>query len=231
MKRIILGIFALAILVSFVACDFFTTSWGSGLQRDLDAMLKNESPDDLAKLASDQNYKGDSKAAAALLNALGTKSKDEINKLSPEAKSDILDLALTATLPIDAIAGIVDDLDTMDPSDILDLLSENIIEFDTKVVQAILNDPEGVDSESLVSASVAVVAQVFKREEGLGIGDIETLFENKGEGNKLDFTDLDDIDQQSKDDLEAVFKVFNLLKDENPTFLDFSLEDLFGGNE
>lgn len=228
-----LGILALTILLSFVACDFFTTSWGTGLQRDLGSLLEKESPDDLAKLASDPNYKGDSKAAASLLNALSSKTEAEIQKLSSEEKNDILDLALTATLPMDAITDLVDimDDDEINPQEVFDSLIGNVSTFDTKVVQTILNNSEGVDSESLVSASVAVVAQVFKREEGLNIENIEALFADKDEDSALDFTDLNDIDQQSKDDLEAVFKVFNLLKDENPTFFGISLDDLFGGNE
>lgn len=228
-----LGILALAILVSFVACDFFTTSWGTGLQRDLGSLLEKESPDDLAKLASDQNYKGDSKAAAALLNALSSKPEKEIQSFSSEEKNDILNLALTATLPMDAITDLVDimDDDDINPQEVFDSLIGNVSTFDTKVVQTILNNPEGVDSESLVSASVAVVAQVFKREEGLDMEFVIGLFQNTNGDGSINFGTSDNINDQSKDDLEAVFNVFNLLKnDEEALFFGMSLDDLFGGH-
>ena len=233
MKKIMLGILALTILLSFVACDFFVTSWGSGLERDLDSMLKNESPDDLAKLASDPNYKGDSEAAKSLLNALGTKSETEINNLSPEAKSDILDLALTATLPTDSITSIMESINENDDTDILDILVGSINEFDTTAVVTILNEPEGVDTDSLVSASVAVVAQVVKR-AGNDLA-VEDLFKEDEDGNLSVNEALDNED--TKAELEAVLNVFNLFKEggeranEDPSFLGFSFSEMFGGNE
>jgi len=235
MKKIIIGVFSVFLLFSFISCDFFVTSWGSGMQRDLDSALKKESTGDLAKLAKDPNYIGDSKAAGSLLDALSGKSEADIQALSVSEQESIMDLALAVSIPtsvLTELADIAQDPDNAEPEELFNTILESINSFDTTVLQAILNDEDAQESasaESLISASVALVAQVMKRE-----------------GSDLEFEDLQDlidgenisessITEESKADLQAVQAIFDLFitgdrKDEAIDFFGLSLEDLFGGN-
>jgi len=235
MKKIIIGVFSVFLLFSFISCDFFVTSWGSGMQRDLDSALKKESTGDLAKLAKDPNYIGDSKAAGSLLDALSGKSEADIQALSVSEQESIMDLALAVSIPtsvLTELADIAQDPDNAEPEELFNTILESINSFDTTVLQAILNDEDAQKSasaESLISASVALVAQVMKREgENLNFDDLADLFNDDNDGV--------DISPESKADIEAVKAVLDLFaengsrSDEELEFFGMSLEDLFGGN-
>lgn len=231
MKKIVIGIFALFLLLSFTGCDFFVTSWGSGMQRDLDSALKKESAGDLAKLAKDPLFQ-DPSSGAAVLNALSGKSEADIQALPVSDQESIMDLALAVSVPTSALNDLADIAQNDDPEALFNSILESINSFDTTVLQAILNDEDAQESasaESLISASLALVAQVMKRE-----------------GSDLEFEDLQDlidggnisessITEESKADLQAVQAIFDLFitgdrKDEAIDFFGMSLEDLFGGN-
>lgn len=235
MKKIILGVFGLFLLFSFMACDFFVTSWGSGMQRDLDAALKKESTGDLAKLAKDPNYASDPKAAGSLLNALSDKTPNEIESLRPKEKEDILALAFTASIPMNAISEVLKAAQNGEggsEEELFNALIDSITDFDTKVIQTILNDEEAqlsASPDALAGASLALVAQVLKR-ENLNFADSEGLFDENGDIDSQKITD------QSKTDLEAVKAIYDLFEsedgkrsDENLTLFGQSLN--FGGDE
>ncbi len=235
MKKIILGVFGLFLLFSFMACDFFVTSWGSGMQRDLDAALKKESTGDLAKLAKDPNYASDPKAAGSLLNALSDKTPNEIESLRPKEKEDILALAFTASIPMNAISEVLKAAQNGEggsEEELFNALIDSITDFDTKVIQTILNDEEAqlsASPDALAGASLALVAQVLKR-ENLNFADLEGLFDENGDIDSQKITD------QSKTDLEAVKAIYDLFEsedgkrsDENLTLFGQSLN--FGGDE
>ena len=236
MKKIIIGVFSVFLLFSFISCDFFVTSWGSGMQRDLDSALKKESTGDLAKLAKDPNYIGDSKAAGSLLDALSGKSEADIQALSVSEQESIMDLALAVSIPtsvLTELADIAQDPDNAEPEELFNTILESINSFDTTVLQVILNDEDAQKSaspESLISASVALVAQVMKREGS----DLE--FEGLQDLIDEEYISESSITEESKADLQAVQAIYNLFitgdrKDEAIDFFDMSLEDLFGGKE
>jgi len=229
MKKILIGVFSVFLLFSFISCDFFVTSWGSGMQRDLDSALKKESAGDLAKLAKDPQFQ-DPSSGAALLNALSGKSKADIQALPVSDQESIMDLALAVSIPtsvLTELADIAQDPDNAEPEELFNTILESINSFDTTVLQVILNDEDAQKSaspESLISASVALVAQVMKREGS----DLE--FEGL-----QDLIDGEDISEESKAELQPVQAIFDLFttgnrKDEAIDFFDMSFEDLFGGN-
>jgi hypothetical protein len=235
MKKILIGVFSVFLLFSFISCDFFVTSLGSGMQRDLNAALKKESAGDLAKLAKDPNYASDPKAAGSLLNALSDKTPNEIESLRPKEKEDILALAFTASIPMNAISEVLKAAQNGEggsEEELFNALIDSITDFDTKVIQTILNDEEAQLSASLdalAGASLALVAQVLKR-ENLNFADLEGLFDENGDIDSQKITD------QSKTDLEAVKAIYDLFEsedgkrsDENLTLFGQSLN--FGGDE
>ena len=235
MKKIILGVFGLFLLFSFMACDFFVTSWGSGMQRDLNAALKKESTGDLAKLAKDPNYASDPKVAGSLLDALSGKSEDEIKSLRPNEKEDILALAFTASIPMDAISEVLKAAENGEEGsgeELFYALIDSITGFNTKVIQTILSDEEAqlsASPDALAGASLALVAQVLKREsENLKFDDLEGLFGENGDIDSQKITD------QSKTDLKAVKAIYDLFEsgdrhEEKLTLFGQSIN--FGGDE
>ena len=236
MKKIIIGVFALFLLFSFISCDFFVTSLGSGMQRDLNAALKKESAGDLAKLAKDPQFQ-DPSSGVAVLNALSGKSEADIQALSVSEQESIMDLALAVSIPtsvVTELADIAQDPDNAEPEELFNTILGGINSFDTTVLQAILSDKDAQESasaESLISASVALVAQVMKREgENLDFDNLGNLF-----GGSSNIND-EKISDKSKADIEAVKAIYDLFdeggkrRDEELTLFGMSLEDLFGGN-
>ncbi|HOF12150.1 MAG TPA: hypothetical protein PKW26_01930 [Treponemataceae bacterium] len=229
MKKIIIGVFSVFLLFSFISCDFFVTSWGSGMQRDLSTALKKESAGDLAKLAKDPQFQ-DPSSGVAVLNALSGKSEADIQALSVSEQESIMDLALAVSIPtsvVTELADIAQDPDNAEPEELFNTILGGINSFDTTVLQAILNDEDALESaspESLVSASLALVAQVMKREgENLNFDDLADLFNDDNDGV--------DISPESKADIEAVKAVLDLFdeggkrSDEELTLFGLSLED------
>ena len=236
MKKILIGVFSVFLLFSFISCDFFVTSLGSGMQRDLNAALKKESAGDLAKLAKDPQFQ-DPSSGVAVLNALSGKSEADIQALSVSEQESIMDLALAVSIPtsvLTELADIAQDPDNAEPEELFNTILGGINSFDTTVLQAILNDEDAQESasaESLISASVALVAQVMKREgENLDFDNLGNLF-----GGSSNIND-EKISDKSKADIEAVKAIYDLFdeggkrRDEELTLFGLSLEDLFGGN-
>jgi hypothetical protein len=231
MKKILIGVFSVFLLFSFISCDFFVTSLGSGMQRDLNAALKKESAGDLAKLAKDPQFQ-DPSSGVAVLNALSGKSEADIQALSVSEQESIMDLALAVSIPTSVLNDLADIAQNDDPEELFNTILGGINSFDTTVLQAILSDKDAQESasaESLISASVALVAQVMKREGS----DLE--FEGLQDLIDEEYISESSITEESKADLQAVQAIFNLFitgdrKDEAIDFFDMSLEDLFGGN-
>jgi hypothetical protein len=236
MKKILIGVFSVFLLFSFISCDFFVTSLGSGMQRDLNAALKKESAGDLAKLAKDPQFQ-DPSSGVAVLNALSGKSEADIQALSVSEQESIMDLALAVSIPtsvLTELADIAQDPDNAEPKELFNTILGGINSFDTTVLQAILSDKDAQESasaESLISASVALVAQVMKREgENLDFDNLGNLF-----GGSSNIND-EKISDKSKADIEAVKAIYDLFdeggkrRDEELTLFGLSLEDLFGGN-
>jgi hypothetical protein len=128
------------------------------------------------------------------------------------------------------LADIAQDPDNAEPEELFNTILESINSFDTTVLQVILNDEDAQKSASpdaLAGASLALVAQVLKREsENLDFDDLGDLFDENG-----NFDSNENISQKSKDDLRAVKAIYNLFEsEENLTLFGMSLEDLFGGN-
>ena len=226
MKKILIGVFSVFLLFSFISCDFFVTSLGSGMQRDLNAALKKESAGDLAKLAKDPQFQ-DPSSGVAVLNALSGKSEADIQALSVSEQESIMDLALAVSIPTSVLNDLADIAQNDDPEELFNTILGGINSFDTTVLQAILNDEDAQESasaESLISASVALVAQVMKREG--------STLEFEG---LQDLIDGEDISEESKAELQPVQAIFDLFttgnrKDEAIDFFGMSFEDLFGGN-
>jgi hypothetical protein len=231
MKKIIIGVFSVFLLFSFISCDFFVTSLGSGMQRDLDSALKKESAGDLAKLAKDPQFQ-DPSSGVAVLNALSGKSEADIQALSVSEQESIMDLALAVSIPTSVLNDLADIAQNDDPEELFNTILGGINSFDTTVLQAILSDTETKNTASpdaLAGASLALVAQVLKR-ENLNFADLEGLFDENGDIDSQKITD------QSKTDLEAVKAIYDLFEsedgkrsDENLTLFGQSLN--FGGDE
>lgn len=175
--------------ITLSACSMFTTSLGANLVRDQRELFATLNASALAKMA-DNIESANLDTANAIMEALGNK-KDELLNLPLNDKEAILDLALDTTIPIGNVLDIVDGLvsgetvETNDAEILINKIFDNVNEFDTTALRALLSDPETLqkaDPLTLANAAIASIAQVAKK---VGI-------DNFAKGKDLpDLTDLD----------------------------------------
>lgn len=159
----------LAFIIVITACNFFTTSWGSGLKRDNADKLAQLTADDLAVLLTDPDYTSDPESIAALLDALGGKTPEEIQGLSVEDKQAILELTISAGVPISSLAGIMEQATLGDPGSALSELLSSTDVINVDAAAAVLTDPEMLetaDTTVLTAAALTVLVQVVAAETG-----------------------------------------------------------------
>ena len=65
--------------------------------------LGNVSTTDLADAAGDISIAADTNASISLIEALGGKDQEEVEKLSPSQKKDVLALTTSAVLPVNTL--------------------------------------------------------------------------------------------------------------------------------
>lgn len=166
MKRLaIVHALTLIAALTAVSCrQLFTTSFGAAFARDSISISSSTPTDDLIDMAASGDAQ-DPDAAKAVLDALGGKSTSDIQDLSVDDKTVILDLATTAALDIASVTDLISQAQDAENSD--DLISDIIDSFDTTVnldaVVAVLSDPEALASapvDSIVMASAIVLADV-----------------------------------------------------------------------
>ncbi len=166
MKRI-LNLAALALVTVFAATScrqLFTTSLGTAFARDSVSISSKTPLSDLIDLAASGEAE-DPSAAKAVLDALGGKSTADIQDLSVEDQTEILNLATTASLDLGAVTDLL--AQSGDSADTDQLVSDILGAFDTSVnldaVLDVLTDPEALAEapiDSLVLASAVVIADV-----------------------------------------------------------------------
>ena len=177
MKKIMFAILFVAICVVFASCSFFTTSLGKGLARDSDEIFKNASTADIVDFAKESGS-ADGEVAAGILDELATRT-DDIPALSVEDKEDILQLAVDATISMEALTDVLKDVDleNIDPNSLIDSVFDAIPEFDTAALEAIFNDTDSLaNADTSVLATAAVVSLV----QVVGSDGLKSIMENAG---------------------------------------------------
>ncbi len=163
MKKFVNISAVIIVLVSITACDFFTTSWGSGFARDNAEKLGEMQMDELALLLSDDEYLSDPDSIASLLAALGQKTPEEIQNLSQADKDSILNLTVSAGVPISSLGDVIETATTGDPGTALTSLINSTGVIDVSATAAVLTDPatlQNSDATTLTAATLTVIVQV-----------------------------------------------------------------------
>lgn len=168
--KVVLLFLSLSVFFLFSACQMFTTSWGTKLQRNQQDVLKKASASDLLAFTQGSNASNPD-TIKAVLNLLSTKSSEELRGLSLSEKEIALTLALDATLPVKKISQIAEDADNLtdDPDKVMRNLLKETDTFDTKASRELLKDPEAMrkaDPNVLANAAVAVMLQVTAKNGG-----------------------------------------------------------------
>jgi len=167
MKKILKVSALIAFIILITACNFFTTTWGSGLNRDNAEKLAQLTTDDLALLLTDPDYTSDPESIVALLDALGGKTPEEIQDLSVEDKQAILELTISAGVPISSLAGIMEQATSGDPGSALSELLSTTDVINVDAAAAVLTDPEMLETADptvITAAAVTVLVQVVAAE-------------------------------------------------------------------
>lgn len=164
-RRTIVHTLTLIAVLATVSCrQLFTTSLGTAFARDEVSIPSSTPMDDLIDMAASGDAE-DPDAAKAVLDALGGKSTDDIQDLSVDDQTEILDLATTASLDIASVTDLISQAQDAVNTD--DFVSDIIDSFDTSVnldaVVAVLTDTETLATapiDSIVMASTVVLADV-----------------------------------------------------------------------
>ena len=219
------GAALLSCLLLFSACDgFFTTSVASFLARSID--YSSLSLDELLVLATTRGATS-SEAAKEILAALAKFSEEELLSLTTAQKESILTTAVTATLDLDSLLTLVNDIDSLDSSDLLsEAMSLANSDVDMTAVTTLLTDEETLATASvdtLILASVAVVTTV----EDNDIDDVTSAIESK---------DTSGLDGDLVDTADILIGVADVLQDdradevsETSSSLGFDLSSLIPG--
>ncbi|HQL05364.1 MAG TPA: hypothetical protein PLU33_09510 [Treponemataceae bacterium] len=240
MKRILKVNAVLAFIIVITACNFFTTSWGSGLKRDNADKLAQLTVDDLAVLLTDPDYTSDPESIASLLDALGEKTPEEIQGLSVEDKQAILELTISAGVPISSLAGIMEQATSGDPGSALSELLSSTDVINVDAAAAVLTDPEMLetaDTTVLTAAAVTVLVQVVAAETGDAedqdaavtelVNDItDTIADSPADSTAEDIVDqmIADgaISEESREEMIAVTTAMQVLSGTSTTGVDRS---------
>lgn len=165
---IVLSVFAVT------SCSFFTSSWGTGLKRDLSQSYEKKNTDQLAQMVTDPGVISDPEAGNQLLTALGT--RDNLTDLSSKEQNNVLDLMVGASISADTITTVLDTItsasENSDPvemiSTIIDSMGTTDLAAVTKILDGLSDESkfggDGFDVSSVAMASICVVAQVVKND-------------------------------------------------------------------
>lgn len=151
------------------ANGFFTSSWGTGLKRDLSETYGKMESKELAGMINDPAIMNDKAAGQQLLVELG--KRDDVKNLSAEDKNSVMNLMINSSIDAETIASVVSELTKSDssqsanPEEIAKEIISSIDKTDVEAVKQILKDTEhldDVDPSSAALATVCLVAQVAK---------------------------------------------------------------------
>lgn len=210
MKKLIF-IVALFAALSF-SCEIFTSSLGEWATRDLSDTLKDSSASDIATMLTTQTLS--SSDAKAVINALSTKSSEELNSLTDTQKATIVSTATAAIIP--DMSSLVSSLDieglidgtASDTEGMLSDLFETFVnsidtDVNTDVLTALFGNDDTVtemaenDSITLALGTVALVASVVSQDENVSIDSLQTKVEDI----------IADIDDESIDQDTAIVNI------------------------
>ena len=172
-EKIVFISLCFSVSVLFSACQMFTTSWGTKLQRNQQEFLKKASASDLLAFTQGANA-SKSETVKAVLNLLSQKDPEELKKLPVADKETALKLTTDATLPMEKIGEIAAQAGNLastpdEMGKIVKKLSDNMGTFDTKASAQLLSDPEAMrkaDPNVLANAAVSLIAQVAAKNGG-----------------------------------------------------------------
>ncbi len=222
------GILALILMTPLSCRQLYTTSLLSGAKRNASVVTGSSSTGDLVSVASTDG--ADKQVAADVLNALATKSSEELTALSTGDKTTVLDLATTATTDMATLTDIASQA-TDGTTDTKALVGQVLDSFDSSVnltaITTILADTTTTDTapvDTIVLASAAVVANVAD-----SIGTEKTM-------QVLASGDTTGLTPEQKTKIELVIGVRTKLQTdrtsdlENTSIGGFNLSDLLKGN-
>ncbi len=242
MTKLLKICFIFMLIIYTTGCDFFTTSWGKGLKKDNTESLSALPTDDLALLLSDPDYLSDPASSAELLAALGSKTLKEIQDLSLENKEAILDLTVTAGVPIETVSNLMGQAGEGNMGEILTDLVLNSEGIDVSAAAIVLTDEEVLEEADpmvIAAAALTVLVQVAANEtEGVenqeeAVNDLismvtETIADSPPGATAEDIAtqmiNEGTLSEESRDEIMAVIMAMQVLSGTSSTGIDRSDE-------
>ncbi len=169
-QYVILSAVAAAAVLGAVSCsNLFTTSLAGNLKRNMSAQFAKASVSELAKMAGDPAVIKDIDTGRALIDALSEKNQEDLRHLSEQEKQNILDVAVSSSLPISSLTDTINNLKnqsgSVDADKVVSEVLGSLPSVKTEAVNTLLNDSSTLETapvETLVTASLVLVTQAAK---------------------------------------------------------------------
>lgn len=189
-SKFIVGLSLCFVLLFVTSCELFTTSMLTFAQRDPKDSMKKMSTESLVAAGKDPTVVGDQNSAIAALEVLGERTED-LEKLSPQEATDVMNLATAAIFPVSTFGDILasfmpseDDENSGESegsgegenqeenksNEIISSILNSIPEVDTTALETILGNEKNVkeaDITSTAMATISLMGSALKNDESI----------------------------------------------------------------
>lgn len=243
MKKLTI-IFSILIMFLITSCNFFTTSLGTGLKRDLSKTYSKVDTKNLAQMINTSSIISDKEAGKTLLEELG--KRNDISSLPPSSQDDVLNLMVNSSISTETLTNTLKTLENVNEESDAKQIAKDILSsidtVDVNATKAILENTENFENltdTTVALATVCLVAQVAKdadivdktdtiTEEIQKVIEGETTIDD-AVGAILDGNNGSD---ENKESLKIALKSAKQLKDNDAEiFSGVKFSDLFGSNK
>lgn len=245
MKKLTI-IFSILIMFLITSCNFFTTSLGTGLKRDLSKTYSKVDTKNLAQMINTSSIISDKEAGKTLLEELG--KRNDISSLPPSSQDDVLNLMVNSSISTETLTNTLKTLENVnEESDAKQIAKDILSSIDTVDVNAtkeILKNTENFENltdTTVALATVCLVAQVAKDADITDTDKITQEIQKFIDGNG-DTTSVDSAvnailggengSDENKESLRIALESAKQLKDNDAEiFSGVKFSDLFGSNK
>lgn len=246
MKKLTI-IFSILIMFLITSCNFFTTSLGTGLKRDLSKTYSKVDTKNLAQMINTSSIISDKEAGKTLLEELG--KRNDISSLPPSSQDDVLNLMVNSSISTETLTNTLKTLENVNEESDAKQIAKDILSsidtVDVNATKAILENTENFENLTDTTVALATVCLVAQVAKDAGIVDktdmiteeIQKFIDGNGETTSVDsavnaILKGKNDSEENKESLRIALKSAKQLKDNDAEiFSGVKFSDLFGSNK
>lgn len=189
-SKFLVGLSLCLVFLFVTSCELFTTSMLTFTKRDLKDSMNKMPTESLVASGKDPTVVGNQDSAIAALEVLGDRT-DELEKLSPEDATNVMNLATAAILPISTFGDILasfmpseddensgetegsgegENQEENEGNKIISSILNSIPQVDTTALETILGNETNVkeaDITSTAMATISLMGSALKNDENI----------------------------------------------------------------